>query len=332
MDDKVNIVVATPLSQAALNLIQGMSSRINLEQVSALILRERKGDGAASSELNFILTRAEVLYGWIHHLPRGIITRAPRLKWLQVMSAGVDMLPKEILQSKVLITNVSGIHATAISEFVLYLILSAAKHALASFRMKQEKRWQRLQPATLPSKTVGIVGLGNIGREIARLSKAFGMRVIGTRRSVRKIGRARHVDAVMPPDQLLQMLAESDFVVLALPLTPETYKLIGERELRAMKPDAYLINISRGAVVDEEALIRALEENWIAGAGLDVFIKEPLPPTSKIWELPNVIFSPHISGAMEDYDMRATELFCKNLKFYLAGKKFPKVVDPRKGY
>jgi len=121
-------------------------------------------------------------------------------------------------------------------------------------------------------------------------------------------------------------------VVLTLPLTAETKGMIGEKELRAMKPEAFLINVARGAIVDEEALIRALEEKWIAGAGLDVFVAEPLPPESKFWTLPNVIFSPHVSGEMPDYDLRATEVFCENLRRYLAGKKFLHAVDKQKGY
>lgn len=327
----VNVVVASPLHQDALELIKAVRG-INLVQVSPLIVAEKKGDGAAGAQLDSILAHAEVLYGWIHHLPAKVATRAPKLKWLQVTSAGVDRLPKEILQSQVIVTNVSGIHATPISEFVLYLMLSAVKQGPLCFQMKQEKRWQRLHPTTLRSKTVGIVGLGSIGREIARLSKAFGLRVIGTRRSARKEGRARYVDIVVPREQMGHLLSESDFVVLALPLTPETDKLIGEKELRGMRPGAYLINISRGAIVDEEALIRALEEKWIAGAGLDVFTTEPLSSESKIWELPNVIFSPHISGEMENYEIRATEVFCKNLRLYVEGRKFPRVVDPKKGY
>tara|TARA_Y100000031_G_scaffold111295_1_gene122714 strand:- start:31 stop:435 length:405 start_codon:yes stop_codon:yes gene_type:complete len=133
-------------------------------------------------------------------------------------------------------------------------------------------------------------------------------------------------------EQLQQLLAESDFVVLALPLTPETNKFFGEEELRAMKSTAYLINIARGGVVDEEVLIRALDEHWIAGAGLDVFAAEPLPTDSRLWELPNVILSPHVSGGMEDYTIEATELFSENLRRYLNGKKLLNVVDKKKGY
>jgi len=137
---------------------------------------------------------------------------------------------------------------------------------------------------------------------------------------------------LMPRGQLPELLAESDFVVLSLPATPETNKLIGEKELRSMKSTAYLINIARGSVVDEDALIRALDENWIAGAGLDTFAAEPLPRESRLWELPNVIFSPHVAGRLETYDELVTELFCKNLRRYLDGKKLLNLVDKKKGY
>jgi phosphoglycerate dehydrogenase-like enzyme len=156
------------------------------------------------------------------------------------------------------------------------------------------------------------------------------MKVIGLRRS--EGSPLAEVDRVYPREQLQQFLAESDFVILALPLTKETQGLIGERELRGMKPSAYLINVARGAVVDEGALIRALEEKRIAGAGLDVFIQEPLPPDSRFYDLPNVIFSPHISGEMPDYESRATEIFCENLKRYVAGEPFLHEVDKAKGY
>jgi phosphoglycerate dehydrogenase-like enzyme len=184
----------------------------------------------------------------------------------------------------------------------------------------------------LRSKTVGIVGLGHIGREVARLAKAFGMRVVATRRSARQSQRARYVDRLFAPDQLLQLLSESDFVVLTLPLTKETHKIIGEAELRSMKPTAYLINVARGQVVDEEALARVLEEHRIAGAGLDVFTREPLPADSRLWKLPNVIISPHIAGYMENYSEQATAVFCENLRRYLGGKRLINVVGKERGY
>jgi phosphoglycerate dehydrogenase-like enzyme len=156
--------------------------------------------------------------------------------------------------------------------------------------------------------------------------------VIATRRSTRRATRARNVDLLLPREHLHQLLSESDFVAITLPFTAETNQLIGEAELRAMKPTAYLINIGRGRIVDEEALVRALSENWIAGAGLDVFATEPLPAESKLWELPNVIYSPHVAGGMEDYVARATDLFCENLKRYLNGKRLLTIVGKKRGY
>jgi len=223
-------------------------------------------------------------------------------------------------------------HAISIAECVLEMMLMFVKKMPLCFQLKQERQWKMFNLTVLHSKTVGIVGLGSIGRQVARLSKAFGMRVLATRRSTRSATRTRSVDMLFSQDQLPQLLSDSDFVVLALPLTPETNNLIGEEELRAMKPTAYLINIARGNIVDEATLTRALEENWIAGAGLDVFVTEPLPIESRLWELPNVIFSPHVAAEIEDYDLQATRLFADNLRRYLSGKRLRNVVDKKRGY
>lgn len=217
-------------------------------------------------------------------------------------------------------------------EVVLEMMLMFVKDAPSCLLMKQAREWRRFRPKLLKGQSVGILGLGAIGREIARLCKAFGMKVIGVRRSGGPESSFPDVDRVYPRDRLPELLAESDFVVLALPLTKETKGMVGEKELRGMKPSAYLINVARGAIVDEGALLRALEEKWISGAGLDVFIQEPLPPESKFYELPNVIFSPHISGDMPEYELRATEVFCENLRRYLAGEPFLHEVDKEKEY
>jgi D-2-hydroxyacid dehydrogenase (NADP+) len=330
--DKVNIVVHSPVNEASLQMISETSDRIKVDQVWPLIDAEKKGDAAAAKELNAFLSRGEILYGWARLLPERVLARAPGLKWIQLMSAGVDELPDEIMRSPVAVTSASGLHGVPIGEFVLEIMLMFVKKAPLCFRMKQEKQFQGFRPGLLRGQTMGVVGLGHIGREVARLAKAFGMRVIATRRSGAQGARARHVDILVPPERLQVLLKESDFVVLALPLTAQTRGLIGEQELRAMKPEAYLINVARGAVVDEDALIRALEQNRIAGAGLDVFSTEPLPPDSRLWELPNVIFSPHVSGIMPGYLVRATELFCDNLKRYLSGRRLRHLVVKARGY
>lgn len=327
----VNVLVTTPVGDELLNQITAISPQVKLINASGLFSAEQKGDFSRKREFDALLADAKVIYGF--RLPENIIARAPRLKWAQMMIAGVDRyLNNEFRQSPVIMTNVSGIHATAIGEIVLAFMLMFAKKAPLCWELKQKKQWKHLVPELLRSKTVGIVGLGDIGREVARLAKVFGMRVIATRRSAKEVSHARDVDVLLPPGQLPQLLSESDFVVLSLPLTPETNKLIGEGELRVMKPTSYLINIARGGIVDENALIRALNENWLAGAGLDVFTTEPLPTDSKLWELPNVFLSPHIAGNMDDYNLQATKLFCENLKRYLNGKKLLNVVDKKKGY
>ncbi len=327
----VNLLVTTALDEAILKQIRAVGSRIKLTSVSELIKAEKKADAAAKKQMDALLAVTEIIYGF--SLPENVIDRAPKLKWFQTVSAGVDrFLDDKFRQSSVIMTSVSGIHSVPIGEFVLGMMLMLAKQAPLAFQQKQQQQWQPFVPMVLRSKTVGIVGLGHIGREAARLAKAFGMRVVATRRSARQSQRARYVDRLFAPDQLLKLLSQSDFVVLTLPLTKETHRIIGEAELRSMKPTAHLINVARGQVVDEEALIHALEENRIAGAGLDVFTKEPLPADSRLWQLPNVIISPHVAGLMEDYGVQATAVFCRNLRRYLAGKRLINVVDKERGY
>lgn len=330
--EMINIVVTSPLDEPALEKIKALSDRVRIDPVAPWVVAEKKGDFTHQNELNQLLQQAEVIYGWIHQFPKDLPARTGRLKWLQVMTAGVDRLPGEILKSGIRVTNASGLHGAAMGEVVLEMMLMFVKDAPACMRMKQEKEWRRYRPAILREKTVGILGLGAVGKEIARLCKAFGMEVIGMRRSGGGPAGLSDVDQVCPREQLPELLAQSDFVVLALPLTKETTGMIGEKELRGMKPTAFLINVARGAIVEEGALVRALEEKWIAGAGLDVFAREPLPPESPFYTLPNVIFSPHISGDIPDYEARAFDVFYENLRRYLAGEPFLHEVDRIKGY
>jgi phosphoglycerate dehydrogenase-like enzyme len=324
--------VAVPrLDSPLLRQISQVDPSIKVTDASALVVGELRGDAQAKTRLDALLAEAEVLVGFIP--PRDLLKRAPGLKWIQLMSAGADNLSSsEIWQSRITITGVSGIHATPIGEYVLGTMLMFAKGAAQSFRMKQKHEWQRYTPQLIRGRTVGIVGFGHIGREVARLAKAFGMRVIATRRSVKQAGRARYADVLLPSQELKKLLGESDFVVISVPLTSETRRFIGEAELKAMKPDAYLINIARGNIIDEEALVHALDEKWIAGAGLDVTAIEPLPPDSRLWDFDNVILTPHISGGQEDYLVHATALFCENLKRYLKGKKLMNVISRKRGY
>jgi len=335
----LNVVVDIPAfdktlptaDKETLRQIGLVSPEIKVTDASPLAAAEFHGDTSGKEKLDAVLAEADVIYGLIP--PKDLLARAPRLRWIQMTSAGVDRLRNtDIWRSDLIITGVSGIHATPIGEFVLELMLMFAKGAPQCFLMKQKREWRRFMPVVLRGKTVGIIGAGHIGREVARLSKAFGMRVVATRRSARKPGTARYIDSLLPADRLPSLLAESDFVIVATPYTTETHHLVGEKELKTMKPAAYIINIARGGIIDEEALVKALDEKWIAGAGLDVTAREPLPPESRLWDFDNVILSPHVAGGMEEYMARATALFCENLRRYLAGKKLLNVIDREKGY
>jgi phosphoglycerate dehydrogenase-like enzyme len=328
----INVVITSPINEPMVEKIKAVSNRIRVDPVAHWIVAEKKADFSNQQELNLLLQRAEVIFGWIHQFPKNLLARTDRLKWIQVMTAGVDRLPEEILKSGIRVANASGLHGTAMGEVVLEMMLMFVKDAPACMRMKQGREWRRYRPGILRDRTVGILGLGAVGKEIARLCKAFGMKVIGIRRSDGEASPFRDVDRVYPREKLPELLAECDFAVLALPLTKETEGMIGEKELRGMKPTAFLINVARGAIVDERALIRALEEKWIAGAGLDVFTREPLPPESPFYAMPNVIFSPHISGDIPDYESRAAEVFCENLRRYLEDEPFLHEVDREKGY
>jgi len=332
----LNVLVVSRIDEECKRQITGVDPRINLIDTTDLweathIITEDTGGSPSDKQLDLLLAEAEIIYG--RRPPPNVIRRAPKLKWFQTMLAGVDhFLSEDLIESPVLLTNMSGFHGGMVGEVALAMILMFAKRAPFCFENKLEKKWVRFDPMLLAGKTAGIIGLGHIGRNVARLCKAFGMNVIGTRRSAREGERARYVDRVVPVNRLEDLLSESDFVLLFLPSTGETDKLIGERELLSMKPSAYLLNLGRGSTVDEEGLIRALSEGWIAGAGLDAFSVEPLPPDSSLWELPNVILFPHVAGKTDHYERIINELFCKNLERYLAGKRLLNIVNKKRGY
>ena len=289
----------------------------------------------------------EVLY--TSYLPVDL-GRASKLKWVQMHIAGVDnLLDHPIMKSDILLTTASGIHATTIAEYVFTSILAFNRRVprMLYYQGRREwpqGRWQLFARPELRGSTLGVVGYGSIGREVGRIARCFGMRVVAAKRSVSQMRDVGYVaqgtgdregtllDEAFPPKRLSEMLGLCDYVVVAVPLTPETRKLIGEAELQAMKPSAYLVNISRGATVDEGALIKALREGWIAGAGLDVFEEEPLPSDSPLYDLENVILSPHIAGFTLRYDERASDLFAENLRCYLAGAPLLNLVDKARGY
>ena len=273
-----------------------------------------------------------------------LLARAPRLNYVHSASTGVERaLTPAALERGLVITNARGVFSRPIAEYVLMMILAVSRRLPGLLELQRERTWQPLEGVELRDVTVGIVGLGSIGRAVGALATAFGCRVVAVRRrsdggtvlaaddETRSFGEVM-LDRVGGPETLPELLADSDFVVLAAPLTPDTADMIDEAALAAMKSTAWLINIARGRLVDERALLDALREGRIGGAILDTFREEPLPPTSPFYDLPNVIVTPHTSWSSGRVLDRSVELFCENLRRYAAGEPLLNVVDPAAGY
>jgi phosphoglycerate dehydrogenase-like enzyme len=252
------------------------------------------------------------------------------LKWVQLCSTGFsDNITPQVRDGSVALTNAPGLHTTAIAESVLAAMLDHVKRLKARRRHQQRHAWVPLAADELEGRVALIVGLGRIGQRVAGLCRGFGMTVVGTKRSPAALA---HVDTVFPPDDLHAHLPAADFVVLAAPHTPETVGLLGRAELAALKPSAYLINVGRGSTVDEGALVDALTGGRLAGAYLDAFTEEPLPDTHPLWDLDNVLVVPHDSHSSPHIGDRTVDLFCANLRRYVAGLPLEHVCDPARGY
>jgi phosphoglycerate dehydrogenase-like enzyme len=251
-------------------------------------------------------------------VPDRLIQIAQELKWIQVIIVGVNhILSLPSLKDDVIITNAQGIHGPQVSEMVFLFMLAFARNFPENVRNQDKRIWKPWTGRRLAGKTIGIIGLGAIGQAIANKAKTFGMSVYG----IDKINRQNTVEFFYYPKDLIRVAKEVDFLVLSLPLTAETKHIIGEEVFMAMKPTAYLINVARGQIVDHDALIKCLTEKKIAGAGLDAFPEEPLPETSPLWGLENVIMTPHVSGNIEGYAQDVLRVFEENLRRYLEGER-----------
>lgn len=302
----------------------------HLEQIRAVDPRVRVTATADRARANGMAKDAEVIVGWL--VPESVVERAPRLKWIHATAAGVDtLLFPAVMDGRVTLTSSVGIHTTVLPEHVMAVVLAFARRLHVAVRNQMARRWDRASTMgeELEGKVLGILGLGAIGRALAPRAAAFGMRVIGTKRTPEPIA---HVERVLTPEHTDEVLRTADFLVILLPLTPQTRGLIDARALRLMKSSAVLINVGRGPIVQEAALMDALRAGVIAGAGLDVFDHEPLPSDSPFYQMENVIITPHVSGASPTYLDRAIPLFCENLRRYLTGAPLLNVVDPARGY
>lgn len=283
---------------------------------------------AQEAEWQSLLREAEILFDFDHSHREDLPQLAPNVQWIQATSAGIGQFVRRMGYAETtdwMFTTASGVHARPLAEFALMAMLMFAKDYGYLAESKANRHWQRYCATELSSKTVGIIGLGKIGREVAHLAKALDMRVVGNRRNPQRA--VDHVDALYGPQDLSTLLGQLDFLVLACPHTPETEKLIGAAELAQLPAGAVLINISRGTVVDQDAMIAALESGHLGGAALDVFDPEPLPEDSPLWALPNVIFSPHSASTAETENHKLADLFIQNLQRYLAGEDLINVLD-----
>ncbi|MBU8880379.1 D-2-hydroxyacid dehydrogenase [Bacillus sp. FJAT-29790] len=279
------------------------------------------------------LREAEIIAGWKKEMKEYNLHGESNLRWLQTWSAGVNNLPLEELASReICVTSANGVHAYPISETIFALMLALTRKIHTYVKNQQTKTWHHSGlKLEMHGKTIGIIGVGAIGKETAKIAKAFGMKVLGIRNS----GNSEDfVDEMYTADQLNNVLPKCDYVAVTLPLTKDTHHLFSTKEFDLMKPSSFFINIGRGGIAVEEELIKALQEGKIAGAGLDVFEKEPLSEDSPLWDLENVIITPHTAGSTEHYNQRVIEnIFIPNLKNYLNGQS-PSInlVDYKKGY
>jgi D-2-hydroxyacid dehydrogenase (NADP+) len=247
-----------------------------------------------------------------------LVAKAPKLKFIQSISAGTDQYSREVLKAKgIRLASAHGVNANAVAEHAISLILSLSRQLHFLRDAQGEKRWRPMQgdlgirEDEIEGKTLLVVGLGRIGDRLAQFGKAFGMKVVATRRN--PSGGKGAADAVHANSDLGKLIPQADFIALTCPLTPETEKLIGAAQLAAMKPTAFLVNVARGKVVDEPALIAALQNRKIAGAGIDVTVEEPLPASSPLWSMPHVIVTPHSAGETKRYEDRVIDLLIENV-------------------
>lgn len=337
-----NILIASYLEPELVARIDGASKDVEVHFHPQLIAPPRFAadhigapfQRSAEQERKWkaLLQHAEILFDFDRTHMRDLPDLAPNLKWIQTTSSGVGQTVREFNYAErfaeLVITTARGVHAQPLAEFCLMIMLAFYKSWNLMQEQQQRKEWARFSGTDLCGRTVTILGLGRIGTEIAKVCRTLRMNVIGIKRDVADIPPATvHVAQLLSEDKLEAVLGETDVLIVAAPHTPDTEKMIGRRQLQQLKRGAILINIGRGPVVDEAALIEALQSGHLLGAGLDVFEEEPLPVTSPLWTMPNVFVSPHSGSTSDRENGRITELFCRNLECYLRGEPMENRLD-----
>jgi glyoxylate/hydroxypyruvate reductase len=341
---RVKVLIGSPFEPEMVERVRAVDPRLDVIYRPDLLGKPRfpadhiapmERTQSQEEEWDRLVADAEIMLDAYRPSSSNLPLRAPRLRWIQFSSSGVGGFVEHmcLANSPILVTNVAGLHGAPLAEFVLLSMLYFAKDLPSVLADQRQHRWQRFAAHPLRGKTLGVLGLGGVGREVARVAKAVGMRVVGTKRT--KAGASPdqyNVDAIYPNSDLHRLLAESDYLVLSVPLTPETDGMVGEAELAATKPGAVLINISRGAVVDEPAMIRALQSGHLGGAALDVFAVEPLPDDSPLWDMPNVLVTSHSMSTVVGENEQVIDIFIDNLRRYLVGQPLRNLFDRERGY
>ncbi len=276
------------------------------------------------------VTDADAVYGG-GQLAREIFVAGKKLRWAQIRGAGVEAsLYPEMVESDVILTNTSGAYDIPIADHAFAMMLCLARGLNIFIRHQIEGVWKGTPVLELARQTVLIVGLGSIGLAVAQRAHGFDMRILAS--DVMEVDRPEYGERVEKPEKLHELLPEADFIAICCPLTQKTQGLIGEAEIQKIKPTAYIINPARGKIIDQSAMIRALSENRIAGAGLDVFEQEPLPADSPLWKMPNVIITTHTAGSSPSTVERITDIVCENLRRFSAGEPLINVVNKKTGF
>jgi phosphoglycerate dehydrogenase-like enzyme len=322
--EKQTLLVISPPNDPQLAMLEQLPPETDIAVGASLEAFERTA-ASATAMLNWSLDR---------DLMRALLARCPKLQWIHTRSAGLDnLLFPELVESPVALTNGTGVFSQSLGEFVLGAILYFAKDFRRMVRSQMAGVWDPFDIVEISGQTVGIVGYGDIGRAVATRAKAMGMRVLAVKRKGTPVYNVDPlVSQIYGPDRRNEMIAQCDYVVVAAPLTSGTKGMIGEAEFAAMKPDAVIINVGRGPVIDEAAMVRALTEGRIKGAGLDVFEKEPLAPGHPLYKLENVLLSPHCADHTPDWLDQAMRFFIEQFERFQTGVPLKNIVDKRAGY
>lgn len=340
----INVLIASPLDQELVARIAAVDSRLAVTYRPDLLGRPRYPADhtppifrtpAQAAEWAALLGVAEVMLDVDQPSVADFVRKAPNARWIQASSSGIGEWVKRlgIVDSQIVVTNAAGIHSRPLAEFAVFAMLYFAKNWSRMAAEQRVHHWERCAVDTLANKNLGIVGLGRVGRTVASLAKAFGMGVLGVRRTPRSVGDdAVDVECIYGPDALHEVLRQSHYLVLTVPYTSETAGMIGRAELASLPQGAVLINIARGSIVDESALIQALQSGHLGGAALDVVAREPLAQDSPLWQMDNVLITPHSMSTALDENVHLTDLFCDNLRRYLEGLPLRNVIDKRRGY